>query len=216
MANYKLITHVSVGSTSEPMFTAGATNTVVSSITAKDGSGQTAEVLIQKNGVGTVIEMAEVSLTSNAGFQIIDVAFALEAGDKVYIRSSRGGMQFIMSYVEETELSNDTNLGGLADVDTTGATDGQSLVYSSSANVWQPSTVTGGGGGGSSDLDGLSDVVITSAGAGDVLRHNGSEFVNTNLNTQIDGRLATLDADDIDDTSTVHRFVTSQMQTNLG
>ena len=154
MANYKLLTHESTGSSSELMFTAGATNTVVSSITAKDGSGQTAEVLIQKGGTGTVIEMAEVDLTSNAGFQIIDVAFAIEATDKLFIRATRGGMKFIMSYVEETELPNDTALGGLVDVSTSGATDGQSLVYSITSSQWEPATITGGGGGGSSSGSG--------------------------------------------------------------
>lgn len=38
----------------------------------------------------------------------------------------------------------------------------------------------GGGGGGATNLDGLSDVAITSAARGQVLAHNGTEFVNTN------------------------------------
>ncbi len=235
MANYKLLTHASVGSSSEPIFTASATNTVVSSITAKDGSGQTAEVLIQKSG-GTVIEMAEVDLTSNAGFNVIDVAFALEAGDKVYIRATRGGMKFIMSYVEEQDLPNDTALGGLADVSTSGVTDGQSLVYSVSSSQWEPATVTGGGGGGASALDDLSDVDITSSTTGDFLKHNGTDYVDTNFDAAVnsnstvidnsnkvgyttalfDADFATKDADDISDTGTNHRFVTAQMQTNLG
>ncbi len=237
MANYKLLTHESTGLTSEIMFTAGATNTVVSSITAKDGSGQTAEVLVKKSGTSTVIEMAEVDLTSNAGFQIIDVAFALEAGDELYIRASRGGMKFIMSYVEETELPNDTNLGGLADVDTTGISDGQVLAYSLSAGVWQPTTASTGGGGGASSLDGLSDVAISSSANGDFLLHNGTNYVDENFsakvstnnavfaNTQKQGYttalfeadLANKNADDIDDSSTTnHRFVTPTMQTTLG
>ena len=237
MANYKLITHVSTGLTSELMFTAGATNTVVSSITAKDGSGQTAEVLVQKAGAGTIIEMAEVDLTSNAGFQIIDVAFALEATDKLYIRATRGGMTFIMSYVEETEVPNDTALGGLADVSTSGATDGQSLVYSSTSSQWEPSTITGGGGGsGASNLDGLSDVAITSSSSGDFLKHNGSNYVDVNFDAAVNANatviansakveystalfntdFATKDADDINDNSTTHRFVTATQQATLG
>ena len=178
MANYKLITHESVGQTSEIMFTASATNTVVSSITAKDGSGQTAEVLVQKSGASGAIEMAEVSLTSNAGFQIIDVAFALEAGDKVFIRATRGGMKFIMSYVEETDVPSTTNLGGLGNVDTAGVADGQSLVYNGSSSQWEPVTVTSGTGSGAEELDELSDVDITSAISGHILRHNGSKFIN--------------------------------------
>jgi hypothetical protein len=184
MANYKLITHTSAGQTSEELFEAGATNTVVSSITAKDGSGQTAEVLIQKGGTGTVVEMAEVSLTSNTGFQIIDVAFALEAGDKVYIRSSRGGMKFIMSYVEETDVPNDTALGGLLDVDTSSVSDGESLVYNASNSQWEPQVVTGSGSG-SSTLDGLTDTAISSPQSGNILRWNGNDWVNTSHSTSI-------------------------------
>lgn len=41
--------------------------------------------------------------------------------------------------------------------------------------------VGGGSGGGATSLDGLSDVVITSAASGDFLRNNGSNFVNTPL-----------------------------------
>ena len=183
MANYKLITQTATGTTSQLMFTATATNTVVSSITAKDGNLQVAEVLIQKSG-GSVIELAEVELTSNGGTQIIDVAFALEAGDKVFTRATRSGMKFIMSYVEETDVPNTTNLGGLGNVDTTGAADGQSLVYNSSSAQWEPVTVTGGtGGSGAADLDELDDVAITSAVAGHILRHNGSNFVNVTPTT---------------------------------
>lgn len=182
MANYKLITQTATGTTSQLLFTASATNTVVSSITAKDGNLQVAEVLIQKSG-GSVIELAEVELTTNGGTQIIDVAFALEAGDKVFTRASRSGMKFIMSYVEETDVPGTTALGGLADVDTTGAGDGQSLVYNGSTQGWEPVTITGGTGGGAGELDDLNDVAITSASSGNILRHNGSSFVNVTPTT---------------------------------
>lgn len=39
-------------------------------------------------------------------------------------------------------------------------------------------SVTGGGGGGATDLDDLTDVTITAAAAGDILRHNGTAFVD--------------------------------------
>ncbi len=236
MANYKLLTHVSVGSSSEPIFTASATNTVVSSITAKDGSGQTAEVLIQKGGTSSVIELAEVSLTSNSGFQIVDVAFAMEATDILYIRSSRGGAKFIVSYVEDQDLPNDTALGGLADVDTTGVTDGQVIAYSASAGVWQPAAAGTTTGGGADELDDLDDVDTTSSASGDFLLHNGNDYVNESFSSKVavnaavfansqkagyttalfDADFATKDADDISDTGTNHRFVTETQQTTLG
>ena len=185
MANYKLITHTAVGTASELMFTAGATNTVVSSVTAKDGAGQTAELLVQKSTGGSPIELAEVDLTGNGGHQIIDVAFALEAGDKVYIRSTRSGTKFIMSYVEETDVPNDTALGGLLDVDTTGAADGDSLVYNATNSQWEPQVVTSSGSGGSSTLDGLTDTNISSPVSGNLLRWNGNDWANASATTSI-------------------------------
>ena len=41
----------------------------------------------------------------------------------------------------------------------------------------------GGGGGGATDLDGLTDVTITSAASGQVLKYNGSLFANATLGT---------------------------------
>jgi hypothetical protein len=40
-------------------------------------------------------------------------------------------------------------------------------------------SVTGSGGGGASDLDDLTDVTITAAASGDILRHNGTSWVDT-------------------------------------
>ena len=40
------------------------------------------------------------------------------------------------------------NIGDLNDVDTTGVTNGQVLVYNASTNIFEPGTVSGGGGGG--------------------------------------------------------------------
>ena len=41
------------------------------------------------------------------------------------------------------------NIGDLNDVDTTGVTNGQVLVYNATTNIFEPGTVSGGGGGGS-------------------------------------------------------------------
>lgn len=42
---------------------------------------------------------------------------------------------------------------------------------------------SGGGGGGATDLDGLSDVTISAASSGQVLKHDGSGFTNSSLGT---------------------------------
>lgn len=70
----------------------------------------------------------------------------------------------------------------------------------------------GGGGGGASALDDLTDVTITSAGSGDILRYNGTAWVDA-LGTsffEVAGAVATHEADTsnvhgIADTSTLYR-----------
>lgn len=185
MANYKLITFTpTAATTSQLAFTAGATNTVVSSVVASDSSTSTLEVLVKKNG-GSIIELAHAQVQTDKPEELLTAPVALEALDQLYVRTSRVGANFAISYVEETAVANDTALGGLVDVDTTGASDGQSLVYDASAGEWVPQTITGGGGGGASALDDLSDVAITSSASGHILRSNGTNYVNVAPTTDI-------------------------------
>ena len=66
--------------------------------------------------------------------------------------------------------------------------------------------------GGATTLDGLSDVVITAAASGDILRHNGANWVDTPGTTHFDaaGTAAAL----VDDLSGVSNAATAR--TNLG
>ena len=214
MANYKLTTAEPASLTSFLALTASATDTIITSVVASDNATSTLEALIQKSA-GNIIEVAHAVVQADKPEELLTAPLALEAGDKLYVRTTKAGAKFVISYVEDTDIPNDTALGGLADVDTTGFSDGDALVYSTSNGGWGPAAISGGGGG-ATDLDGLSDVAVSGAGSGDVLRHDGSNFVNVSLNTYIDAQLATIDADDIDDASTTHRFVTAQMQENLG
>ena len=207
MANYKLTTAEPASLTSFLAFTASATDTIITSVVASDNATSTLEALIQKSG-GNILEVAHAQVQADKPEELLTAPIALEAGDKLYVRTSKAGAKFVISYVEDTTIPNDTALGGLADVSTSGVTDGQSLVYSSSSSQWEPSTVTGGGGGGASALDDLSDVDITSSTTGDVLRYDGTNYVDTPLNTWIDARISTLDADDIDDSSSTHKYAT--------
>lgn len=63
------------------------------------------------------------------------------------------------------------DLDDLDDVDTSGVSDGDTLVYNS--GTW------GVGSGSVAELDDLSDVAITSVATGDYLRYNGSNYINT-------------------------------------
>ena len=185
MANYKLITFAPTASaTSQLAFTAGGTNTVVTSVVASDSSTSTLEVLVKKNG-GSIIELAHSQVQTDKPEELLTAPVALEALDELYVRTSRTGAQFVISYVEETTTPNDTALGGLIDVDTTGVSDGDSLVYNVSNSQWEPSAITGGGGGGSTTLDGLTDTAISSPVSGNLLRWNGSNWVNASATTSI-------------------------------
>jgi hypothetical protein len=70
----------------------------------------------------------------------------------------------------------------------------------------------GGGGGGATTLNGLDDVVITAAASGDILRHNGTNWVDVDGTTIFDaaGTAAAL----VDDLSGVSNAATAR--TNLG
>lgn len=65
---------------------------------------------------------------------------------------------------------------------------------------------SGGGGGGASALDDLSDVTITAAASGDILRYNGTAWVDTPGTTHFDaaGTAATAVAAHEADTTSVH------------
>ena len=68
------------------------------------------------------------------------------------------------------------NLNDLGDVDTSGVSDDDVLLYS--AGSW--TVGAGGGGGGSADLAGLTDTTITAPSSGQILSYNGSAWVNSN------------------------------------
>jgi hypothetical protein len=73
----------------------------------------------------------------------------------------------------------------------------------------------GGGGGGASALDDLTDVTITAAAAGDILRHNGTAWVDAVGTTHFEaaGAVAAHEAD----TTNVHGIAdTSALETTTG
>jgi hypothetical protein len=169
MANYKLITATPTdANTSFKAFTAGGTNTVVSSIVAADSSTSTLEALIKKSGSATIIEVAHVQVQVDKPQELLTAPLALEANDELYVRTSRAGAKFVISYVEESTIANGTAISGLVDVDTTGVVDGDGLVYNGLNQQWEPGTVASG----STAINDLTDVISTSPTAGDVLTYS--------------------------------------------
>ena len=147
MANYKLTTHSTTGTTSELAFTASATNTVVNSITATDKSAAATVNIYVKKASGTAIQIGTGSLSAaNTPGELLTRPTALQATDAIYVDSSRTGTDFVISYVEESDIAQGTALGGLLDVDTAGAAGGDGLVYNSTSGQWEPGAVASSGG----------------------------------------------------------------------
>jgi len=76
---------------------------------------------------------------------------------------------------EDIEGSTDLTLDELDDVDTTGVADGQVLKWDATEGLW----IAADDEEGVSDLDGLSDVTLTSPAEGDTLRYVGGVWVNS-------------------------------------
>jgi hypothetical protein len=70
------------------------------------------------------------------------------------------------------------DINQLSNVDTTGVTNGKVLAYNSTTGKFQPSALVY-----ASNLTDLNDVTVASPATGEVLRHNGTKFVNTTLST---------------------------------
>lgn len=74
-----------------------------------------------------------------------------------------------MAFINIKKVS---SVGDILDVSTSGVTSGEVLAWDSSAQLWQPSGVTGGAG----TLGALTDVSTLGAANGNVLRYNGSSW----------------------------------------
>ena len=166
---YKLIVKENVtGSSSVPVFTATAANTVVASVVGTDAGGSANVEVLVKKSAGAIIELAYKAITTTTPTELLTAPVALEVNDAIYVRTSRTGTNFVVSYVEDTANVAGQSITVLSDVDTTGVVNGDALVYNSTSGNWEP----GAGGGGSSTLDGLTDTNIIAPASGDVLAYN--------------------------------------------
>lgn len=92
------------------------------------------------------------------------------------------------------------------DINSDSATNGYVLTISGGNVVW---AAAAGGGGGASTLDDLTDVVITSAATGQILKHNGTNFVNV---TPVKGDVG---LGNVDNTSDANKPISTAQQTAL-
>lgn len=152
----------SAANTSQALFTAVASNTLVKSIICNnDGkSTGTATLRINESG-GTSKLIRRVTIASgDTSVELLYDVLALEAGDILYVTSTDTDITFIMSYAEDSEALVLQSIDVLSDVNTTGKADGDVLTWDDGTNNWVALPPTGGG---ATTLDGLTDVTITTA-----------------------------------------------------
>lgn len=151
----------SAANTSQALFTAVASNTLVKSIICNnDGkSTGTATLRINESG-GTSKLIRRVTIASgDSSVELLYDVLALEAGDILYVTSTDTDITFIMSYAEDSEALVLQSIDVLSDVNTTGKADGDVLTWDDGTNNWVASTpdqvIT--------TLNGLTDVTIVDA-----------------------------------------------------
>ena len=96
------------------------------------------------------------------------------------------------------------DLGDLADVNTTGVTNGQVIAYDAATSVWLPATD-----GGAQQLNDLSDVIISQPDSGEFFRYSGGEWVNDSA------AKGDVGLGNVDNTSDANKPISTATQTAL-
>ena len=151
---------------------------------------------LEKSG-GTKTPIRDVAHTAGDMTQLLPDTMALESGDILYVQSdhisSTDVGYVVVNYVEDTQSVSGQSIGVLTDVDLTGLTDGDALVYDSNSGNFEPGTA----GGGNVDsvngatgvvvlsIDNIDDVDTTGVQPNDVLIWNGSDWVDSNRLTEL-------------------------------
>lgn len=148
--------------TSQALFTAVASNTLVKSIICNNDGKSTGTATLRINesgGTSKLIRRVTIASGDNSVELLYDV-LALEAGDILYVTSTDTDITFIMNYAEDSEALVLQSIDVLSDVNTTGKANGNVLTWDSTSGQWEAAAPTGGG---ATTLDGLTDVTITAA-----------------------------------------------------
>jgi uncharacterized protein YdeI (BOF family) len=138
----------SATNTSQALFTASASTTLVKSIIVncdKATPNATATLKLKKSG-GAEELIKRVTVTSqDVSTELLYDVLPLEAGDALYATSSDTDLNFMMSWVENTTGAIGASLDALSDVDTTGVANGDVLTYNSTSGNWEPEAPAAGG-----------------------------------------------------------------------
>ena len=177
-------TSITSASTDITVFTATASTTLIKSVRVVHASGTSSATLsIIKSGSATRSDMNTVALTQNELTDLISDVLPLESGDVIKVRTSHQPSEVFVSYVENTTSVSAQSIDVLSDVDitTTAPTNGQTLVWNSSAGEFEP----GDAGGSTATLDDIGNVDTTGKSTNDVLLWNGSNWVDSNRLTEL-------------------------------
>lgn len=168
----------STTNTSQVLFEASASTTLVKSIIVncdKATPNATATLKLKKSG-GSEELIKRVTVTSqDVSTELLYDVLPLEAGDELYATSSDTDLNFMMSWVENTNVAIGTALNALSDVDTTGVANGDVLTYNSTSGNWEAEAPAAGGdifntiavaGQSSIVADSTTDTLTIAAGTG--------------------------------------------------
>ena len=140
-----------------------------------NGSGQFVNTTLVDADVPTTLTLGQI-FGQSFGLAILQFSSNVGATSNIEIANSASGTPVIASVGSSANLRLATS-GGTFQLFPGGAAGTAGLLgLDSSGNI-----VFGQSAGGASALNDLSDVILTSVGPGEFLRHNGSEFVNTTL-----------------------------------
>ena len=125
------------------------------------------------------------SFTNDAGYLVDITAEPIGDLSNVSLTSvttgdvlSYNGSSWVNSAAPPADISG-SSINALNDVDTatSSPSNGEGLIWNSTSGNWEPGTVSAG----PVALDDLTDVTITAAATGEVLRYNGSAWVDAQL-----------------------------------
>lgn len=135
-----------------------------------------AAIAITKLAASTIsgVSLGNNLNTLTIGTGLSGTSYNGSAGVTVAIDSTVATLTGTQTLTNKT-ISSGTLTGTLTANGSVG-TAGQVLTSNATGTYW--STVSGGGGGGATDLDSLTDVAISAVSAGDILRYDGTNWVN--------------------------------------